>query len=201
MLRLALLVFLAAPAAALAAEAPAAAPSGAYVSDPTHTSLTWRIRHFGLSNYTARFATVKARLDWNADGPEASRLDVSIDPTSVRTDFPFPDKEDFDARIGSGADFLAGQPIAFRATAITLGGETTGTVTGDLTFRGKTRPVTLDVTFNGSLAEHPMDKLPRLGFSATGRVKRTDWGLDFAVPALGDTVDLLIETEFVPAPQ
>jgi polyisoprenoid-binding protein YceI len=57
--------------------------------------------------------------------------------------------------------------------------------------------VTLDVRFNGSFAEHPMDKTPRLGFSATGTVRRTDWGLDFAAPALGESVDLIIETEFV----
>lgn len=69
---------------------------------------------------------------------------------------------------------------------------------GDLTFRGATHPISLKVHFNGSVAEHPMDKKPRLGFSATGTLQRTDWGLDFAVPALSEEVDLLIEAEFVP---
>lgn len=198
MYKLALVFLLAAPVQALAEAATKPAPSGTYVSDPAHTSLTWRISHFGLSNYTARFSTVSANLAWDAENPAQSKLSVSIDPTSVKTDFPFPQVEDFDGKIGTTPDFLAGKPISFEAKNITLTGENTGTVSGDLTFRGETHPVTLDIRFNGSVAEHPMDKLPRLGFSATGIVKRTDWGLDFAVPALGEDVALQIETEMVP---
>lgn len=198
MFRPALLILLVAEAAAMAAEPVVTpAPSGLYVTDPTHTSLTWKINHFGLSSYTARFTGVSATLAWNADAPAASKLTVTIDPRSVRTDFPFPKVEDFDRKIGTAPEFLADQPIRYEATSITLGGDRTGAVIGDLTFRGKTHPVALDVRFNGSMAEHPMDKTPRLGFSATGSFKRTDWGLDFATPALGETVELLIETEFM----
>ncbi|NML77011.1 YceI family protein [Rhizobium sp. S-51] len=196
--RLALLLLLAAPIPALAGQPAKPAPSGTYVTDPAHTSLTWRISHFGLSNYTARFATVTANLEWDAEHPAESDLAVTVDPNSVRTDFPFPKVEDFDAKIGSAPEFLAGKPIAFVAKAIALTGANTGTIKGDLTFRGETHPMTLDVRFNGSVGEHPMDKLPRLGFSATGKVHRTDWGLDFAVPALGEDVELVIEAEFVP---
>ncbi|WP_165217152.1 YceI family protein [Affinirhizobium pseudoryzae] len=123
---------------------------------------------------------------------------MKVDPLSVKRDFPFPDVEDFDGKIGRGEDFLAAKPIAFQTRAITITGQGRATVTGDLTFRGKTHPTSLDVHFNGSVAEHPMDKKPRLGFSATGVVHRTDWGLGIAVPALGEDVDLLIEAEFVP---
>ncbi|KQW31241.1 hypothetical protein ASE36_02915 [Rhizobium sp. Root274] len=196
--RLALAFFLLAPVPTVLAAQDATAPTGVYVTDPAHTSLTWKISHFGLSHYTARFTGIEARLAWNAEEPESSVLKVSIDPMSVKTDFPFPDVEDFDSKIGSGADFLAAKPIAFETRSITVTGEGQATVTGDLTFRGETHPASLDVHFNGSVAEHPMDKQPRLGFSATGVVHRTDWGLGFSVPALGEDVDILIEAEFVP---
>jgi polyisoprenoid-binding protein YceI len=176
----------------------AAAPSGVYVTDPAHTSLTWKIGHFGLSRFTARFSEIEARLDWNAETPEASTLKVSVNPMSVKTDFPHPEVEDFNAKIGGGEEFLSAQPISFETRSVTVTGERDATVEGDLTFRGATHPMSLKVHFNGSVAEHPMDKKPRLGFSATGTLQRTDWGLDFAVPALSEEVDLLIEAEFVP---
>ncbi|MBA4798931.1 MAG: polyisoprenoid-binding protein [Rhizobiales bacterium] len=197
--RIALAFFLLAPVPVVLAAPADTAPTGVYVTDPAHTSLTWKISHFGLSNYTARFTGLEARLDWNAERPEASTMTVSVDPLSVRTDFPHPEVEDFDGKIGGNADFLAAKPISFKTRSITMTGEGTATVLGDLTFRGETHPASLDVRFNGSVAEHPMDKKPRLGFSATGVVHRTDWGLGFAVPALGEDVDLMIEAEFVPA--
>lgn len=151
MFRFSLLLFLAMQVPAIATETPKQAPSGAYVTDPTHTSLTWKISRFGLSNYTARFTTVSASLDWNTEQPETSRLRVTIDPKSVRTDFPFPTVEDFDKKIGTGSEFLAGQPIIFEATDIALDGGKTGIVTGDLTFRGQTHPVTLHVRWGRRL--------------------------------------------------
>ncbi len=124
---------------------------------------------------------MEARLNWNAETPQNSDLKVSIDPLSVRTDFPFPEVEDFDRKIGGGEEFLAAKPISFQTRSITVTGEGQAIVPGDLTFRGVTHSASLNVQFNGSVAEHPMDKKPRLGFSATGVVHRTDWGLGFAV--------------------
>ncbi|WP_409999570.1 YceI family protein [Rhizobium leguminosarum] len=71
-------------------------------------------------------------------------------------------------------------------------------MTGDLTFRGQTRPVTMDVTFNGSMAEHSMDKTPKLGFFAIAKIKRSEWGLSLYVPAVSDEVTIPIETELAP---
>lgn len=184
---------------AIAQETPAPAPSGAYVSDQPHTSLSWNVSHFGLSDFTARFVDIDAELGWNAEDPAKSTLKVAIDPRSVRTDFPFPEQEDFDAKIATDPAFLADQPITFTATQLKLIDDANGTVTGDLTFRGQTHPVTLDVHFNGSLAEHPMDQMPTIGFSASGSLDRTQWGFDFAVPAVGADVALQIQAEFKPA--
>ncbi|MEW5421601.1 YceI family protein [Amorphus sp. 3PC139-8] len=177
---------------------PAPAPSGHYIADPAHTSLVWRIGHFGLSHYTARLTAVTAELDWDQEQPSLSKLTVAIDPMSTRTEFPFPEVENFDEKIGTHPDFLAGQPITFVSRSIKQTGEDVGFIRGDLTFRGETHPMTLKVRYNGSMAEHPMEKVAKLGFSATGVVKRSDWGLDFAIPALSDEVELVIESEFMP---
>lgn len=190
-----LLPFLMLPSAA---QDGSAAPSGQYASDPAHTSVHWRIRHFGLSNYTARFTGIEADLAWNREEPTQSTLSVRIDPLSVETDFPFVEQEDFDATIGRAEHLLGGQPIIFRSTGVEITGERTGVVSGELTFRGETHPAELNVIFNGSMAKHPLDGLAKLGFSASATIHRSTWGLDFALDALGDEVDLLIEAEFVP---
>lgn len=175
------------------------APGGAYKTDPSHSSFSWSLNHSGLSHYTARFTKVDARLEWKPEKPEASSLSVRIDPLSVRTDYPWPKKVDFDAEIGGEEAFLAGRSITFVSKTIRLTGEKTGTVEGLLTLRGETHPASLDVTFNGSMAEHPMMGVPKIGFSATGRIQRSAWGLDFAIPELGDEVTFAIETQMVPA--
>lgn len=175
------------------------APGGAYKTDPSHSSFSWSFNHSGLSRYTARFTKVDARLDWKPEKPETSTLSVMIDPLSVRTDYPWPEKVDFDAEIGSGETFLAAKPITFVSKTIHVTGEKTGTVEGLLSFRGETHPATLDVTFNGSMAEHPMMGVPKIGFSAIGRIRRSQWGMDFAIPELGDVVTFAIETQMVPA--
>ena len=175
------------------------APGGAYKTDPSHSSFNWSFDHSGLSHYTARFTGVDARLEWKPEKPETSTLSVTIDPLSVRTDYPWPEKVNFDAEIGGDESFLAAKPITFVSRTIHVTGKKTGTVEGLLTLRGETHPAKLDVTFNGSMAEHPMMGVPKIGFSATGSIRRSEWGLDFAIPELGDIVTFAIETQMVPA--
>jgi polyisoprenoid-binding protein YceI len=182
----------------IASENPAPAPSGQYVSDPAHSSVIWKVKHLGLSNYTARFTRMSVELDWNAENPVASKVTASIDPFSVQTNFPFPEKEDFDAEIGRSAPFLGGQPIRFVSTAVKITGDHSGEVVGDLTFRGQTHAATLDVTFNGSMAEQPGSKTPKIGFSAVAKLKRADWGLAPNIKSAGEDVTVIIETELQP---
>lgn len=194
-------------AAPAEAPAPELGPAGTYALDPTHASLTWKISHFGLSNYTARFTKLDATLVFDPENLGASSVDVTVDPTSVETDFPgdfkagHPDSpfDTFDQEISESGDFFDSvtfPAITFKSTSATQTGPNTGTVTGDLTFRGVTKPVTLDVTYNGTVTLPWAPDAPRLGFSATGTVKRSDFGLSFMVPQLGDDVQLLIEAEF-----
>ena len=199
MRRLLPFVLLAALTTAPALAAPIDAASGRYVIDPAHASVTWKIKHLGLSNYTARFAKIDSTVDLDAATPANSKLTVTIDANSVRTDFPFPDKTDFDKEIGGDARFLNGEKfpqIKFVATRINATSPNAGTVTGDLTLRGVTKPVTLNAVFNGSLKGGGPMGPARFGISAHGSIKRTDFGMTFGTQFLGDDVELLIEAEY-----
>jgi polyisoprenoid-binding protein YceI len=181
------------------APAHAQVPAATYKLDPTHASVTWKVMHMGLANYTARFTKIDATIEYDPANKAQSKVSVTIDPTSLKTDYPFPEKTDFDTKLSMGEDWLnAGEhkTITFTSTAVEMTGEKTGKVTGDLTFLGVTKPVVLDVVLNGEI-EHPMTKKPALGFSASGTLKRSDFGMTKFVPMVADDVHLVIETEFL----
>ncbi|MEX1252311.1 MAG: YceI family protein [Hyphomonas sp.] len=210
----------AADAAAPAAEvaAPEAAPAAevafgqaaVYDIDPGHTSVTWRVNHLGLSKYTARFKTVNATLNFNPEDLAANSVEVTIDPRSVETDFggdykgthpdsPYASWND-DLRLNPGWFNASAHPIiTFKSTSAAQASQTTGTVTGDLTFLGVTRPVTLDVTYNGMVQLPWTPDQDRIGFSARTTLKRSDFGMNSNLEFIGDDVEIIIETEFLEA--
>lgn len=204
LLAAALLTLAAAPAFAQDARPvlvanPAQLPAGAYTLDKTHASLTFKVSHMGMSQYTARFAELDGTLDLNPADATKSKVSVTVNPASITTDYPNAKKTDFDAELAQGANwFNAGKfpEIRFVSTRLEKLTDTTGKMTGDLTFLGVTRPLTLDVKFNGGYEKMPMLNLPALGFSATGKLRRSDWGMTTYMPMVGDEVSLLIETEF-----
>ncbi|GGX55708.1 polyisoprenoid-binding protein [Litorimonas cladophorae] len=171
-----------------------AAPEGAYVLDPAHASVNWSLSHSGLSFYTARFDDISGALDFNPNDPTASRVDIRIDPISVSTGDP-----EWDDTLGTDGKYFDGEKhpeIRFISTSAVKATDSTGTVTGDLTLRGITKPVTLDVTYNGSGKSfgHPG---ATLGFSATAKIRRSDWGMDYLTNfGIGDEVTLQIQAEF-----
>jgi polyisoprenoid-binding protein YceI len=174
-------------------------PAGKYTLDPTHASLTWRVNHLGLSNYTARFARMDATLNFDPKDPTKSTLVATVDPTSVKTDFPYPDKKDFDKELATGKDWFNATKfpeIKFESTRVEKTGENKGKIHGNLTFLGVTKPLVLDATYNGGYAKKPYADGAGIGFSATATLKRSDWGMANGIPMIGDEVQLLIETEF-----
>jgi len=181
----------AATAAALTLSAPALAEPVTYETDVAHTDILFMVSHFGYSNSFGSFGDFDVKLTFDQENPEASKLDVVVRPESVSTTVPALDehlrKDDFFA--------VETYPtVTFTATDITVTGENTGNVTGDLTLLGVTKPITLAVTFNKA-APHPIMKKPAVGFSAVGTIKRTDFGMDTFAPAVGDEVKLIIEYE------
>ena len=186
-------------AAPAATEAPAAAPaveaikgqSGTYALDPTHTDVLVEWTHFGFSKPSAHFGITEGKLVYDADDVSKSSVEVTIPVTAIDTFVPKLDEH------LKGADFFdAGKfPTAtFKSTSVAAAGTNKLTVTGDLTVKGITKPVTLDVTLNGA-GEHPMAKKQAIGFSATGTLKRTDFGVGAYAPNVSDDVQLRITTE------
>jgi len=181
-------------------------PAGTYALEKTHASVNFRVSHMGMSRYTARFTKMEAQLVLDPKNPAAAKLSATIDPKSVETDFPLP-APDFDAVL-AGPEWLdAGKypEIKFVSSSVTLTSPNTAKVTGDLTFHGVTKPVTLDVTFNGGYAQLPMPGAPKaahIGFSAETKIKRSEFGMTAYIPkpgstiGIGDEVEIMIEAEF-----
>ena len=172
----------------------AAAPEGAYVLDPTHASVNWSLSHSGLSFYTARFDEISGALDFDPNAPTNSRLDVRINPKSVSTG-----DSEWDVTLATDGRYFDGDSypeIRFTSTSAVTTTDTKGQVTGDLTLRGITKPVTLDVTYNGA-GKSFGNPGATLGFSAIGKIKRSDWGMNYLTNfGIGDEVTLRIEAEF-----
>jgi len=192
-------------ALALAAAAPASAqlaveaPAGTYKLDPTHASVLWKVSHLGLSNYTGRFVRMDATLTIDPAKPEGAKLEASVDPASIRTDYPAPEKHDFDKTLSQDAKWfnaVAFPSITFKSTSVKMTGAKTADVAGELSFLGVTKPLTLKATINGGMKEHPFAKKPALGFSAVANLKRSDFGMTHLVPNIGDDVQIIMEIEF-----
>jgi polyisoprenoid-binding protein YceI len=179
------------------------APTGAYTLDPTHTSVIVRANHFGLSNYTLRLTGVAGTLNFDAANPTQSSVNVTMAADSVQTEYV--GARDFDDEL-ENSEWLdaANHPqITFVSTGVELTGPNTGRMTGDLTLRGQTHPITLDVTYNAGYRQHPMGfPMALLGFSARGTFKRSDYGMNVLLPAntggvgVSDDVAIEIEAEF-----
>ena len=98
-------------------------PSGNYSLDKTHASLIWEVSHFGLSDYTARFTDFDIDIDYNAEDPASSVVTATVNPLSIKTDYPNADEKDFDKKLSEGEEWLnAGEypEITFKSTSITI---------------------------------------------------------------------------------
>lgn len=170
-----------------------AAPAGVYKTDPTHAYLSFSYNHLGYSNPIVRWGGWSADLNWNPAAPEQSSVTATIDVASVDTGV---EKLDEHLRAADFFDAETYPAITFTSTGLTLGGGASATMTGDLTIKDVTKPVTLDVAINKA-ADDDFAKAYKLGFSATGVLKRSDFGVDLYVPMVSDEVPFRIEAEFV----
>jgi len=183
----------AASAMGVKSQDPADAPAGTWVLDKTHASVTAKVKHMGFSDYTMRFDKFDASYTYDPAKPEASQINVTLDANSL-------DVGDPKVSAQFAKEFLAADKaptVTFASTAIHRDDPAHGTVTGDLTFRGVTKPVTLTLTFNG-VGGGMMPGSHRAGFSGTATIKRSDFGSDYLQGIVGDEVNLLIEAEFTP---
>lgn len=168
------------------------APSGTYALDKNHASIVFSYAHLGYSKPFIRWKDWSSSLEWNAEDPAASSVTVDIETAKVDSGVDV-----FDEHLRAERWFDAsGYPdISFKSTSLTKTSESTGTMTGDLTVKGVTKPVALDVTFNKAALDG-RSKSHKIGFSARGQLNRSEWGLGGGVPAIADNIDLMIEAEY-----
>jgi polyisoprenoid-binding protein YceI len=183
-------LFAAALAAAIAI--PAFAAPQTYVLDPTHSFPRFSYDHMGFSKQILRFNETTGEVVLDRDAKKAS-VNVTIDMNSIDTGVDAFDKHMKSDEIFDTARF----PTAtFRSTKVTFAGDRPATITGDLTIKGITKPVTLTVNSFSSKA-HPMLKKDAIGANATGVIRRSEFNAGYGVPAIGDEVRLDIALEAV----
>ncbi len=190
-MRAALLAFALVAAAPAVAQVPAGVTSGTYKVDTGHTQVLFTVMHLGISEYTGQFTQPTGSLVLDTADPSKSKVEVTFPIDKVSTTVPALDahlktKDFFDA-----ATFPTG---SFVSTSVKASG-TTAVITGNLTLRGVTKPVTLQAKFTGG-GPHPMSKKPNVGFSATTTIKRSEFGVSYGIPMVSDEVKLVINAAF-----
>ena len=178
-------------AAVLLATSSGAALAETYTIDPSHTQVRFTYSHLGLSNILGIFGGVTGTVVYDAAKPEASSVKASIPIGEVYTGWG---KMDEHLKAAGFFDVATYPTATFTSTKVEAAGEGKLKVTGDLTIKGITKPVVLDVTLNKA-GEHPMKKVPAIGFDATATVKRSDFGVGAYAPMVSDEVALKITTE------
>jgi len=176
--------------AALATALPALAAPESYTIDPRHTFPTYEVGHLGYSFQRGRFNKTSGRITLDTAAKTGS-AEVTIDAASVSSGV---DKLDEHLRSEDFFNVAKNPNITFKATECTFDGAKVKTAKGDLTMNGVTRPVVLTANvFN--CAPHPMTKKRQCGADFETTVKRSDFGMKYAIPALADEVKLRIGIE------
>ena len=173
---------------------PKQAPTGRYALETRHSQLLFAIVHEGLTEYYGRFDKLSGSLNYDSGEPEKSAVSIAVDTSSVDV----PSAQLVTTLLG-GDVFNAQQfPSAtFKSTSIDRTSPRSGKLTGDLTIKNVTKPVTLDVTFVGGRPD-PMGDSYSIGFEATATIKRTDFGITGMrwEPFVSDDVKLIIVAVF-----
>ena len=188
----AIAALLASSALTATAEEATTIPAGTYVLDPAHGKITWSVSHMGFSTYTGQFAGVTATMELDPASPETSELEAAIDVNSVGTL-----NEALDNHLKTPDFFdVANFPQAsFTASSIELTDADSAIVSGDLTLRGVTKPVSFTADFNKA-GVNPLDNKFSLGFDGYTTIQRSEFGVSYGVPMISDEVELHLEAEF-----
>lgn len=174
----------------------------AWTIDGAHSAIHFSARHMMISTVRGEFQTFRGTVNFNEENPTLSTVDVEIEPASLETR---------DAQRNGhlkSADFfdVENHPIAtFKSTSVEQTGADTGKLHGDLTIKGVTHPIALDVEYNGQ-SQSPWGTTSA-GFTATTKLNRKDWGLNWNVALetggvlVGEEIKLTIEVEIVKQPE
>jgi len=171
---------------------PASVQAGTYALESNHARVLFSVSHMGFSTWYGDFYGATGTLSIDPKNPATAKLEVTIPVASVATH-----NATLDGELKSADWFDAGNfpAISFKSTKVTVTGPKTATVTGDLTFHGVTKPVTLEASFKAA-GTNPMSKAFTTGFEVKGKLKRSEFGVTKYVPLVGDEVELIISAPF-----
>lgn len=170
---------------------PAWAQIESYTLNKPHTQIIFFIDHMGFSRSMGKFTDYNGKFVFDRTQPQNSSVEVSIDTHSLEMN-----DQKWNEHM-KGADFFNVEKfpsMAFKSTAIKVKNENTADITGDLTLLGVTKPVTLAAKYNKS-GKAAFGEIYMSGFSATADLKRSDFGMSFGLPLVGDDVHIVIEVE------
>lgn len=171
--------------------APAMAEAEKYALDASHSQILFSYNHLGFSTNWGMFSGFGGEILFDAENPAESSVAVSFPADTMLTGW--------EARLQHfmSPDFFdpaKDQTVSFTSTAIEVTGENTANITGDLTLNGVTKPVVLETTLNQA-GEHPMEKKPWIGLTATTTLVRSEFGLGNFAPFISDEVPVTINVE------
>jgi polyisoprenoid-binding protein YceI len=170
---------------------------GNWQLDPYHTQVEFAARHLGMMTVRGYFDEVSAVADIDPDQPEKSSVEVTISTASIRTNHPVRDN---DLRSSNFLEVDKYPLMTFKSTSVEPAGADHYTLTGDLTIKGTSRSVSLDVTRYGEFNDPAMGH--RIAYGATTKINRKDYGLSFNAILDGrlvvsEEVNIMIEGELV----
>lgn len=182
--------------------------SGTYKNDPSHSSMAVSLIHLGFAPYAVQFSDVEATLDLDLDDPSKSSVSFDLDPASVFTSY----RGDYQAtheksehatwEEAIAKDFLGADTqaiITFRSTTFEYDGDMTGTVFGDLSMNGVTKPAEFEIEITGE-GLHPFSQKEGLGIVAEGSILRADYGIAQKMNGLlSDEVTISFSADFLKA--
>jgi polyisoprenoid-binding protein YceI len=172
---------------------------GTWQFDPFHTQVEFSAKHLGMMTVRGHFAEVAATGEIDVEHPERSKVEATINTASIRT---HNEQRDNDLRSSNFLEVEKYPTITFKSTQIEPAGPDRYTMTGDLTIKGTTQPVTLSVVKYGEFTDPTMGH--RIGYAAQGRINRKDFGMRFDMMLDGkfivsNEVQINIEGELVEA--
>lgn len=168
---------------------PFTAFAASYSIDPDHTYPHFRISHLGFSTMHGRFNKSEGKMTFDESKGTGS-VEITIDANSVDTAHEKRDKHLRSPDFLNTAEFPT---ITFKSSKASIK-DGKGTVDGNLTMMGVSKPVTLTVT-HMKCGVHPFSKKELCGFDATAKIKRSDFGVNYGLPAIGDEMELSFEVE------
>ena len=164
--------------------------AASYTIDPAHTYVSFAINHLGFSTMRGKFDKQSGMLEYDPAAKTAS-VKIEIDAASIDSGH---DKRDAHLKSPDFLNAVENPTITFESTDAMWNGNKLGSVSGNLTVLGVSKPLTLEIT-SINCGPHPFSKKDTCGFDATGSIKRSDFGVNYGLPAIGEVLELQIELE------